>query len=296
MPWEIDYALLTFSQLKKAISHINPEDKIYIDVALNLSSYIINWNESKLPKEFFINKYNTILTLLEKETIIKSTIYEGNELFGSAELEKNQIEDHIDYYISICPDIWFHEYLLYYLIESAKQIKDKYFIITPETHKLWDHTWDELVNKNYQEIPYKDWNKSDIFEIQQRTNMLEEPYLRKANNFKWAGWFDIYSKDFIEKLAPYPTDWKGYAPWDYYSMIISDIANLHNKTLINEYILTNQIICEYHPDKTDKNNFFNYYKNLLTLNKIENQRETVESKFYYYIEKWIQYAKNKNII
>ena len=50
MPWEIDYALLTFSQLKKSSYHLNPEDKIYIDVGLNLSSYIINWEQSKLPK------------------------------------------------------------------------------------------------------------------------------------------------------------------------------------------------------------------------------------------------------
>lgn len=295
MPWEIDYALLTFSQLKKSISHINPEDKIYIDVALNLSSYIINWDKSKLPREFFINKYNTLLSLLEKETTIRSTIYDGNELFGSADLEKNQIEPHMDYYIGICPDMWFHEYLLYYLIESAKQIKDKYFIITPEIHKLWDWTWDELVNEKYKNIPYENWDKSNIFEIQSQANLLEEPYLRKADKFKWAGWFDIYSKDFIEELVPYPTEWEGYAPWDYYAMIVSDIAN-QNGTSVNEYILTNQIICEYHPDKNDKNNFTDYYKNLLVLNKIKNQREAVESKFPYYIEKWIQYAKNKNLI
>ena len=191
--------------------------------------------------------------------------------------------------------MWFHEYLLYYLIESAKQIKDKYFIITPEIHKLWDWTWDELVNEKYKNIPYENWDKSNIFEIQSQANLLEEPYLRKADKFKWAGWFDIYSKDFIEELVPYPTEWEGYAPWDYYAMIVSDIAN-QNGTSVNEYILTNQIICEYHPDKNDKNNFTDYYKNLLVLNKIKNQREAVESKFPYYIEKWIQYAKNKNLI
>lgn len=65
MPWEVDYALLQFIQLKKSSQYISSEDKIYIDVALNLSSYIINWKESKLPKEFFINKFNTLLSLLD---------------------------------------------------------------------------------------------------------------------------------------------------------------------------------------------------------------------------------------
>jgi hypothetical protein len=294
MPWEIDYALFSFTQLKKSSQHLNQEDKIYIDVALNLSNYIINWNESKLPKEFFINKFNTLLPLLDW-AVVRPLIYDGDELWGHLDLERNQMESHIDYYIGICPDMWFHEYLLYYLIESAKQVKDKYFIITPETYKLWDWTWDELVNENYKDIPYENWNKSNIFEIQSQANLLNEPYLRKADKFKWAGWFDIYSKALLEELIPIPDEWKGYGPWDYFGMIISDLATKH-KVEINEYILTNQIICEYHQDKNDKNNFDDYYKNLLELNKIKNQREVIESKFSYYIEQWIQYAKNKKII
>ena len=294
MPWEIDYALFSFTQLKKSSQHLNQEDKIYIDVALNLSNYIINWNESKLPKEFFINKFNTLLPLLDW-AVVRPLIYDGDELWGHLDLERNQMESHIDYYIGICPDMWFHEYLLYYLIESAKQVKDKYFIITPETYKLWDWTWDELVNENYKDIPYENWNKSNIFEIQSQANLLNEPYLRKADKFKWAGWFDIYSKALLEELIPIPDEWKGYGPWDYFGMIISDLATKH-KVEINEYILTNQIICEYHQDKNDKNNFADYYKNLLELNKIKNQREVIESKFSYYIEQWIQYAKNKKII
>jgi len=288
MPWEIDYALLSFTQLKKSSQYLNPEDKIHIDVALNLSSHIIDWDKSKLPKDFFISKFNTLLSLLDW-AVVRPIIYEGDELWGHLDLERNQIEPHIDYYIGMCPDMWFHEHLLYYLIESAKQITNKYFIITPEIHKLWDWTWDELVNENYQNVPYDDWNKSDIFEIQSR--VLGEPVLQQATHFKYAGWFDLYSKDFLE-LIPIPDDWKGYGPWDYYSMLISDIAT-KNGIDIKEYILRNQIIFEYHPNKEDKSNFADYYKNLLSLNKIENQRQVVESKFPYYIEQWIKCNKNK---
>jgi hypothetical protein len=180
--------------------------------------------------------------------------------------------------------MWFHEHTLFYTIESAKQIKDKYFILTPEIHKLWDWTWDELVNENYQDVPYSDWNKSDIFEIQSK--VLGEPHLQQILRFKDAGWFDLYSKDFME-LIPIPDDWKGYGPWDYYSMLISDIA-VKKGIDIKEYVLKNQIIFEYHPNKEDKSNFADYYKDLLLLNKIENQRQIVESKFPYYIEQWIK--------
>jgi hypothetical protein len=218
---------------------------------------------------------------------VNVTIYEGDELWGHLDLEKTQMDPKIDYYMSICPDMWFHEYALFYIIEAAKQIKDKHFIITPEIHKLWDWTWDELVNDNYQNVSYSDWNKSDIFEIQSRA--LGEPYLQLTSRFKYAGWFDLYSKDFME-LIPIPDDWKGYGPWDYYSMLVSDIA-VKNGIDIKEYVLKNQIIFEYHPNKEDKSNFADYYKDLLSLNKIENQRQVVESKFSHYIEQWT----NKNL-
>ena len=75
-------------------------------------------------------------------------------------------------------------------------------------------------------------------------------------------------------------------------MLVSDVA-VKKGYDIKEYVLRNQIIFEYHPNKEDKNNFTDYYKNMLILNKIENQREAIESKFPYYIQQWV---KSKNII
>jgi hypothetical protein len=43
MPWEIDYALLSFTQLKKSKYHLPNDVNIIIDSVLNLYSYLINW-------------------------------------------------------------------------------------------------------------------------------------------------------------------------------------------------------------------------------------------------------------
>ena len=59
MPWEIDYALLTFTQLKKSLYYLTNDVEVTIDSVLNLSSNIIDWDKSELPKEYFIEKYNT---------------------------------------------------------------------------------------------------------------------------------------------------------------------------------------------------------------------------------------------
>ena len=85
MPWEVDYALLQFMQLKKASQHLN--DDIYFHIGLNLSSHIINWDESKLPKEYFINKFNANLKMLDWAKDVNVTIYEGGELWGHLDLE-----------------------------------------------------------------------------------------------------------------------------------------------------------------------------------------------------------------
>ena len=171
MPWEIDYALLTFSQLKKSLYHLSQEDNIEVSSVLNLSSYIINWEESKLPKEYFIQKYQDISKILEgyKHT---SKIYDEDQLYGHLDFEKEIISPEVDYYISICPDICFSEYALSYLIESAKQVENKYFVITPQTSKVGDEAWDEITNSHFVDIPYEDYLKVNVFDVY-NTNHLE---------------------------------------------------------------------------------------------------------------------------
>ena len=61
--------------------------------------------------------------------------------------------------------MYFSEHLLAYMIEGAKSIKNKYFVITPQISKLWDGSWDVLVNPLYQNIPYETWFETDIFDI-----------------------------------------------------------------------------------------------------------------------------------
>ena len=206
MPWEIDYVLLTFIQLKKSKYHLPQNTKIIIDSVLNLSSYNINWEKSKLPKEFFIEKYNQLSTLLSDYNHNKK-IYDGNELYGHLDLQRECISPEIDYYISICPDMYFSEYLLAYLVNSATHIQNKYFVITPQISKLWDHTWDEITSPHHIDIPYSQWDKVDTFDIRYNNKISnQEVLLTTTQKSKWAGWFDLYNKAFYEELCPIQND------------------------------------------------------------------------------------------
>jgi hypothetical protein len=295
MPWEIDYALLTFTQLKKSKYYLPKDINITIDSALNLSSYLINWDESKLPKEFFIEKYNT-LSILLKDYTHNPKIYDGNELYGHLDLQRDCITSETDYYIGICPDMYFSEHLLAYLVQAAQSISNEYFVITPEIYKLWDNTWDILTNKEYLNIPYNNWNEVDIFDIRNNLkNNQEEILLDPSPVSKWAGWFDLYNKKMLEELCPIQDNWKGYGPHDWYSLMVTEHVKSQGVDF-QQYILRGQIIFEYSVGPLKNGGLSKYYKDLLVLNDTPNQRQQFESKMNEYLQKGIQQLKNKNIL
>ena len=288
MPWEIDYALLTFTQLKKSKYYLPTDVNIKIDSALNLSSNLIDWDSSKLPKEYFIEKYNTLSILLNDYTH-NAKVYEGDKLYGHLDLQRDSIEPEIDYYISICPDMYFSEHLLALLIESVRHIPNEYFVVTPQICRMWDDSWDVIVNPNFAYGSYENhgWLESiDIFDVDNYLHTQnEEILLNPISKSKWAGWFDIYNKKFFEELAPIPDNWSGYGAWDYYSILISEYAKHLNMDFI-QYCLNGQIIFEYGcgPLRTDTiNGFSNYYKKLITCKDVSIQREMFNRNLESYI-------------
>jgi len=296
MPWQIDYALLSYMQFKKSKYHLKDDIEITIDTHLNLSSYIIDWDKSKLPKEFFIKKYNDLAPLL-RDYKHNSIIYDGEDNYGLLDMQKIAYGKEYDYYIPVCPDMYFSEHLLYSLIESAKMVQNKYFVITPEIHKMWDWTWDEITNKKYMNIPYSDWNNTDIFDIRYDLKYLtDEIYLEPTQHSKWAIWFDIYNKSFYEDLCPVHEDWIGYGPWDWYSNMLSE----HVKKLgvdFQQYVLRGQTIFEYSIGPWKEKDITNCYKEFLTI-KIgaKEQREKFEARMQEYLNKGFQIIQNKQII
>ena len=126
----------------------------------------------------------------------------------------------------------------------------------------------------------------------------EEVELVLLSKSKFAGWFDLWNKAFYEELCPVWDEWSGYGPWDYYSILISDFVK-DNKVDYQQYLLRGETIWMY-PSGTLKsdniNGFTQYYRNLLVINELPNQRKEFEAKLPEYINKGIESLKLKNII
>jgi hypothetical protein len=297
MPWELDYALLSFTQLKKSKYYVNDEDTIYIDATLNLSDYLIDWNETKIPKDFFIDKFISLQPLL-KDYKCRFKIYDGDKLYGGLNTTFESTEDHIDHYIIMNSDMYFSEHLLAYLIEGSKSIKNEYFIITPQVAKLWDNTWDPITHPNYLNIDYKNWKDIDTYDVRYFLKNIEEEISIVPMDLphKWAGWFDLYNKKMWDEF--YAIDgWDGYGGHDYYTMLLSQFAKQSGGLDIQQYILKNAIVCEYESGPLKEGNFSKYYKDRIIRTKGRvNQRALFDSKMPEYIEEGIKKLKDKNLI
>ena len=296
MPWEIDYTLLSFTQLKRSKYYLPENVNITIDSVLNLSSHLINWEESKLPKEYFIEKYNT-LSLLLKDYNHNPKIYDDNELYGHLDFQRESMSPEIDYYIHICADMYFSEHLLSYLVQAAQSIPNKYFVLTPQICRMWDESWEILTHPQFAVGPHYGWEKTtDIFDVDNYLHTTQDEIkITPINQLKWAGWVELYSKDFYEDLVRVPDEWHGYGAWDYYGIIISNYAK-HKGLDFQQYRLDGQIIFEYSigPLRTDEvHGFANYYKNFLIRRDVSEQREEFNKNLDKFIEKKIKEIDEK---
>ena len=295
MPYEIDYALLSYAQLKKSRYHIPDDVEIEIDTVMNCSNYLIDWDKTRLPKDFFTQKFNDLEILL-KDYKVNSKIYEGDECYGLLDMQRDSYCD-ADYYINITPDMYFSEHLLALMIESTKVIKNKYYVVTPEIHKMWDHTWDEITNQRYMDVPYAEWNSTDVYDIRHHMKTDNaEVILEPTQRSKWAWWLDLYNKAFYEDFAPVQDDWFGYGPWDWWSLMLTEHAK-EKGVDFQEYVLRGQTIFEYPIGSLKGKGFVSYHKDFMHLRgNAPQQRERFEANMGLYLERGIKHLQNKGIL
>ena len=295
MGWELDYALQTFTQLKKSKYYLSDKDTIEIDVCLNLSAYLVDWDKSKLNKDLLKARFKEYLKLL-KDYKVNATVYEEDKLYGHLDHQREIVSPEVDFYITICPDMYFSEQALALLIQSSKQIKNKYFVITPEISKLWDNTWDEITNSDWMHVDYDKWNEVDLFDIRAKMKSKETGItLDPTNKSKWAGWFDLYNKAMYEELCPIQDDWKGYGPHDWYSLIITEYVKLRGVNF-QQYVMRGQTIFEYPVGPFKDGGYTKMYKDLLHINDVPNQREIFEANMKTYIDKGLKTLQEKGIL
>lgn len=277
LPHEIDWFEWQSKQFK--LGSYSIEDKIIIDVTLNLN--LVDWNKSQLPKQFFIDKFNQIKELWDwaKTDFI---IDENGKCLGCDDKRRETIrKTTADNILYLDSDLIFRPELLYYIIESAKLINHDYYIIAPQTVRMWDSTWDIITNNNYLSNPanMQTYYSNDPFNIV--SNPPDAISLDSISSFKFGGgWFNLLSTKLL-KLTDIPDSFGPYGIDDLYVMMCCNAMT--NKGIhVTEYILKGSVVIE-----NFKYRYNPYKKYLHLIDKQAEFRKQAESNLNLEIQKFI---------
>lgn len=253
---EIDYLERTLIFLKQNSLFINKEKfHIILDVTLPTSDYLVDWDKSILKKDYFINRLENFkkyyLGWCDEYSLTIDDDVKG--LLDWFLKTTNKYSD-LDDVIIIEPDVVFGPYTLGLYLESSLQAKSfsPNYIITAEYVKMWDSSWDIIVNSTYLNEPFNFRNTNDAvidtYHLKSGDVSLKPLILNNQKYFKFGGgWFTLYSKPLINTID-FPRELEGYGGFDNYVMNFC-----YNKSnLVTQYKIENLVI-------TDKHNHTEYY-------------------------------------
>ena len=286
LPYEIDELETTLNQLRRAYYYLSDKNEWYLDVTMCTSDDMVNWKKSSLPKSYFEDK---LLKLSSQSDWCVKYFRSSSKILGCVSQRRASILQHkdADYFIWLDTDIIFDERTLSYLENTLQPVLDitPMNIITPELVRIWDNTWDCLVNENfidkkvgYQKLadPYKDSGIKGDVGIERVENTVSP-----QSRFKFAGgWFTCISGRLLRKIG-IPESFGHYGYEDTFVMVASEKLVQLKKEDIQQFKLKNVVVCENYKYR----NHSHYINNISVYDRREEFKQIAESNFMNELEK-----------
>ena len=250
LPYEIDDLENTLIQLKKKASYyIDKKIDWCLDVTMCLADDMVNWNKSSMPKKFFEDK---LLKLLSTTDWCTKNIQTSTEIKGCVSQRRFSLEKHreADYFIWLDCDIIFDERTLFYLEQGMKGTNKDYLhtVITPEIVRVWDNTWDCIVNEEFLDKPLDYQKTNDPYKDSGiRGDISIVPVLNSnspQSRFKFAGgWFTCISGKLLNRIGV-PDSFAHYGYEDTFLMVGSEKLVREQNEEIHQFKIKNLVVCE----------------------------------------------------
>lgn len=288
LPYEIDELENTLTQLRKSSYYLDNKIEWTLDVTMCISNDMVNWNKSSLPKSYFIDK---LLKLSSHTDWCLKTFQTSETIKGCVSQRRHSLKTYTDadYFIWLDTDIIFEERTLSYIESTIKTVSDQYqySIITPEIVKIWDNTWDCLVNEQfldkpigYQKTndPYKDSGIKGEISIQTIQNTIPN-----QPRFKFAGgWFTCISGNLLRRIG-IPESFGHYGYEDTFVMWASEKITQTTSDEIYQFKIQNLVVCENYKYRNNSH----YINNLSVYDRREEFKKIAESNFNLELEQII---------
>lgn len=305
LPREIDQCYRLIHDLKRA-SYLLGDDKIILDLTLNLSDHYTDWGNSQLPKEFFIEKFKYI----ENVSTFENQFKISHELTGINSVRRNALREapsDVTHFLWVDVDMFINQTCLYMALEAAKNIQDEYHIVSAELIQGWDPSWDVIsspLTRNTPRIYHEDgradrskslWGTTDPYKMYMENNLTKETSIRQINTIKFGGGlFNLFSGNLL-RLIDIPDSFTHYGLDDTFVMMGSQIMKQLGYN-INQYVMENVNVLE---DHWYRENVYDKFLAFPDYNQIKNDFKSVAHKAWPHELKQLQTKlynyKNENI-
>lgn len=286
LPYEIDELETTLNQLRRASKYIDLSNEWIIDVTMCTSDDMVDWGKSSIPKSYFEQK---LLKLSWQTDWCVKNFRTSDTIKGCVSHRRYCLQqyEHTQYFIWLDTDIIFDERTLSYFENAMKPVWDitPMNIITPELVRIWDNTWDCLVNENYidepvgyqeKANPYLDSGIKGDVGIESVNNSLSP-----QSRFKFAGgWFTCISGRLLRKIG-IPESFGHYGYEDTFVMVASEKLVKLGVEDIQQFKLKNLVVCENYKYRNNTH----YLKNISVFDRRERFKKIAESNFMKELEK-----------
>lgn len=280
LPYEIDELENTLNQLKRASYYLSGKHEYVLDVTLSLSDQLVNWRKSSIPKSYFEDK---LLKLSSQTDWCAKSFQTSDDIMGCVSQRRKTLldQDSADFYIWLDTDIIFDERTLLYMENAMTSVKKftPYTVITPEVVKLWDTTWDCLVNEEFLEKPTDYQRTNDPYKDSGvKGNIMVEGVQNQIQGqprFKFAGgWFTCISAPLLKRIGV-PESFGHYGYEDTFVMWASEKLIQVNNVDIKQFKIKNLVVCENYKYRSN----YHYVNNLSVYDRREQFKQIAQSKF-----------------
>ena len=161
LPTEIDELEHCLIYLKRCFNYVNENDYV-VDFTVCVADEMGDWDNSILTKEFFIDKVKILNNLGNNFKGKTST-----DILGVVDQRRYTWKQYQDatHFIWFDPDIVFPEQILFYIENATEVVNDinPLHVISPEIVRLWDSTWDCLVNPDFLEKTHEYYKNNNLY-------------------------------------------------------------------------------------------------------------------------------------
>ena len=249
LPYEIDELENTLNQLKKASYYIDNKVEYILDVTMTISDRMVNWEKSSIPKKYFIDKFTKLET---QSDWCQNEFKTSDILLGCVSQRRESLNNHkdADYFIWLDCDIIFDERTLSYMqmVMSSTSKEHEHSIITPELVRIWDNSWDVLVNEEFKDKPFEYNQTNDPYKDSGIKGDISVEVVLNTNSpqsrFKFAGgWFTCISGALLRRIGV-PEEFGHYGFEDTFVMVGSEKLMRTTDIQITQFKIKNLVVCE----------------------------------------------------